>query len=95
MKNLASDIDQVFIEDVITELIKDNANTNKKTATSCDSFYRTIGTEEERANNLEITANCTPAPLKSRLSPSKKSCYKSPLEMEKNVFFHVESSFRS
>ena len=95
MKNLASDIDQVFIEDVITELIKDNANTNKKTATSCDSFYRTIGTEEERANNLEITANCTPAPLKSRLSPSKKSCYESPLEMEKNVFSHVESSFPS
>ena len=95
MKNLASDIDQVFIEDVITELIKDNANTNKKTATSCDSFYRTIGTEEERANNLEITANCTPAPLKSRLSPSKKICHESPLEMEKNVFFHVESSFRS
>ena len=95
MKNLASDIDQVFIVDVITELIKDNANTNKKTATSCDSFYRTIGTEEERANNLEITANCTPAPLKSRLSPSKKICYESPLEMEKNVFFHVESSFRS
>ena len=95
MKNLASDIDQVFIEDVITELIKDNANTKKKTATSCDSFYRTIGTEEERANNLEITANCTPAPLKSRLSPSKKICYESPLEMEKNVFFHVESSFRS
>ena len=95
MKNLASDIDQVFIEDVITELIKDNANTNKKTATSCDSFYRTIGTEEERANNLEITANCTPALLKSRLSPSKKICYESPLEMEKNVFFHVESSFRS
>ena len=95
MKNLASDIDQVFIEDVITELIKDNANTNKKTATSRDSFYRTIGTEEERANNLEITANCTPAPLKSRLSPSKKSCYESPLEMEKNVFSHVESSFRS
>ena len=37
---------------VLTELIKDNVVTNKKTG--CDSFYCTKEAEEERTYNPEI-----------------------------------------
>lgn len=63
LKNSGLNIDKEFIEGVITELIKGNVITNKKTVTVCNSSYCLIETEEERTNKSVITTNDTPVPL--------------------------------